>query len=290
MSNSAPLKLAQVRDLGQVIGATFTLLRQHWRTLLRALAFTALPVALVAGVMMGYFAGGLQRSMLGADPDAVLGIMAGLVGPLGLGYLALIAAYMIAIAVSYEFLRAYHLGELHLMQPGDLWKRARGQVFNYLGLAFLVGLVSVLGFLLCVIPGIWLGIGLCLSFSVLAFERVGGTNAMRRSWELVKEHWWETFGIVIIMGLIQWVVTSAIVLPFTVLSFIWGFSSGMGDMSQGLPEWYGWVMGVSSAVQYGVTILLYPLSVTAISMQYFSLVERKESRSLEQRLEGFDAV
>ena len=48
--------------------------------------------------------------------------------------------------------------------------------------------------------------------------------------------------------------------------------------------------GVSSAVQYGVTILLYPLSVTAISMQYFSLVERKESRSLEQRLEGFDAV
>jgi len=197
---------------------------------------------------------------------------------------------MIAIAVSYEFLRAYHLGEVPLMQPGDLWKRARGQVFNYLGLAFLVGLVSVLGFLLCVIPGIWLGIGLSLSFTVLAIERMGSTAAMRRSWELVKEHWWETFLIVLVMGLIQGVITSVVVLPFAAVGFIWGLSSGMGDLAQGLPEWYGWVMGVSSAVQYGVTILLYPLSVTAISMQYFSLVERKESRSLEQRLEGFDAV
>ena len=59
---------------------------------------------------------------MGADPDDVLGMMTGLPGPLGLGYLALIAAYMIAIAVSYEFLRAYHLGEVPLMQPGDLWK------------------------------------------------------------------------------------------------------------------------------------------------------------------------
>ena len=52
----------------------------------------------------------------------------------------------------------------------------------------------------------------------------------------------ETFGIVV-MGPDPGVVTSAIVLPFTVLSFIWGFSSGMGTWSQGLPEWYGWVMG-----------------------------------------------
>jgi hypothetical protein len=51
-----------------------------------------------------------------------------------------------------------------------------------LAVSVLVGLATLAGLILLVIPGIWIGIRLCVSVEALVVE---GTQAMGRSWELV---------------------------------------------------------------------------------------------------------
>jgi len=78
---------------------------------------------------------------------------------------------------------------------------------------FLTRLSIVLGFLLLIIPGIYLLVRLALVEPVVICERVSGTTAIRRSFELTEERDWE----VVILGLVYGIVTIAaiacVVLP-----------------------------------------------------------------------------
>jgi hypothetical protein len=53
----------------------------------------------------------------------------------------------------------------------------------------LVGLATVGGLILFIIPGIWIGVRLAVSVEALVVEGRRGTQAMGRSWELVGGHW-----------------------------------------------------------------------------------------------------
>ncbi|MGW2559680.1 DUF7847 domain-containing protein [Streptomyces sp. NPDC001514] len=61
------------------------------------------------------------------------------------------------------------------------------------GVAVLVPLW--LGFLVSVVPGVWLWGKFSLAPAAVVFEKQGPIQAMRRSWELVRGRWWPVFGI-----------------------------------------------------------------------------------------------
>lgn len=293
MQPVASVKLAQVRDFGQIITDTFRFLRLHWRVLLRALATICLPPVLLAGFLMGKTMGDLQGMTMRpvfVEDEFVGGVFSNML-LIFLGYAVLIAAYMLMIAVVYEFMRACHHGEEHMMDTGELWRRAKGQVVNYLGIAFLRGLLIVLGFVLCVVPGIYAMVVLSLAFTAQAIERSGVVNAMARSNELIKDHWWETFGLVIIVGLIQSLIAYAVMIPLTIIQMVVMFNSVLdanGLEGGGLPTWYSAFMAFMVVVQFGVGILTYPIVAVSLGMKFFSLREEREGHGLQERISGFD--
>jgi hypothetical protein len=59
---------------------------------------------------------------------------------------------------------------------------------SVLVVSVLVGLATIAGFILLVIPGIWFGVWLAVSVEALVVEGRRATEAMRRSWELVGGH------------------------------------------------------------------------------------------------------
>lgn len=71
-----------------------------------------------------------------------------------------------------------------------------------------VGVVA--GFLLLILPGIWLGISLSMATPVIAIEESGPIAAIRRSLQLVRGNWWETFGFLALIGLIGGTATQLI--------------------------------------------------------------------------------
>lgn len=287
MQPAQPILLRQVRDFGQIVTDTFRFLRQEGRPLFSAIAATCLPLALLAGFLVGKTVGDFQRMIMAGGFEDLDNF--GQLGLALLGYFGIILVYVQLFAMVNEYLRAYHLGEHHGMRAGDLWRRGASQWGSYFGITFLIGLLSVVGIILCILPGIWIGVALVLANASHAIERTGATGGLKRSFALMKDRWWETFGLVIVVTLIQSVIAMALMLPLTIISFAVGINTAMDD---GGPDamlgWYGTYMAISTMVQTGLNMLTYPIVTVAVAMKYFTIVEEKEGLGLKQRIEGFD--
>ena len=122
----------------------------------------------------------------------------------------------------------------------------------------LVGLATLAGLILFIIPGIYIGIRLCVSIEALVIEGRRGTEAMGRSWGLVGGHWWHAFGTVVVGGLLTGIVNAVITAPF-------------GDT--------GWfVQAVAAAV---ATVVTLPYSALVGVLLYLDLRARKERLTIE---------
>lgn len=76
------------------------------------------------------------------------------------------------------------------------------KIFSYSWVLFLMGVISIAGFMLFIVPGIIFSIWFSLSLYVFVFENLKGMQALYRSKELVKGHWWAVFGRLFIFGLV----------------------------------------------------------------------------------------
>jgi hypothetical protein len=293
MQHNAPVVFRQVRDFGQIINDTFNFLKQNWRPLGRAIAIICLPAAVIAGFLMGKTLGDMQLWLQdisggGAVGDPFNSVMANM-GLIILGYGLFAIAYFVLVAIVHEYLRAYHLGEHHGITPGELWDRAKGQIGTYFGVTFLSGLLIIIGFMMCFLPGFYPLTVLALVQVCHAMERTSVGGSLTRSNNLVMHQFWPTLGLVIVIYLINWVLNTAITLPFSIAGAMFELNKAgvIGD-GEGLPFWYGIFMALQTSVQLMVSMLLYPVVATAMCLKYFTLVEEHEGAGLQERIQGFD--
>jgi hypothetical protein len=115
------------------------------------------------------------------------------------------------------------------------------------------------GLILLIIPGIYIGIRLCLSTQALVVEGRRPTQAMGRSWNLVAGHWWHAFGTLVVAGLLTFVVNAVITIPFSATN------------------WFG--QAVAAAV---ATVITLPYSTLVGVLLYLDLRARKENLTLER--------
>ncbi|MBP7134586.1 hypothetical protein KBA73_05200 [Patescibacteria group bacterium] len=73
--------------------------------------------------------------------------------------------------------------------------------FAYVWVSILVGLASLGGLVVFVIPGVWLTVALSFALLYVLEERKRGTQAMAASVELVKGRWWATMIRLAVPGL-----------------------------------------------------------------------------------------
>lgn len=70
---------------------------------------------------------------------------------------------------------------------GDVF--SGGKYFGSMLIAgFCVQVVSVIGFMLCIVPGVIVSLGLCMYGFLIVDQGVGGIDALKRSWELTNGH------------------------------------------------------------------------------------------------------
>ncbi len=77
----------------------------------------------------------------------------------------------------------------------------------------LTGLSIVLGLILLIIPGLYLLVRLALVEPVVVCERVSGSTAMRRSFELTRGRFWQVVLLVLASGAIIIVPMACVILP-----------------------------------------------------------------------------
>lgn len=81
-------------------------------------------------------------------------------------------------------------------------KKGWHKLLPFIWVSALVGLAILGGMILLIIPAILFGVWFSLAEYVLVSEDKAGTEALKRSRELVKGYWWEVFGRFIVIGII----------------------------------------------------------------------------------------
>jgi hypothetical protein len=240
-------------DLGEILSTAFQLYQRHWRTLWTIAAVVVVPLTLlqyllghtvrVSGVATG-------NGVVVTTPSWRVGL-AGLVAALAglLMYLVLTGAITRAVA-------AEAAGE----DPGveQSYRFGFHRLGSVLLVSVLVGLATVVGLILFVIPGIYVGIRLATSTQALVVEGRRPTEAMGRSWELVGGHWWHAFGTLLVAGLLTGLVNALITAPF----------GGTG--------WF-----VQAVVAALATVVTLPYGTLVGVLLYLDLRARKEGLTLE---------
>lgn len=147
---------------------------------------------------------------------------------------------------------------------GDSLRVGLSQLGAVVGVAILQGLATLLGMMLCIIPGIIFAVMYSLAVPVAVEERPGIGQSMHRSADLTDNHRWEIF----------WVLAAFILLVF-----------GLGAVA-------GLLASLNKALEIGLTVALEVLAVglsaTAYTVMYYRLRSLKESLDVDQIASVFD--
>ncbi len=76
------------------------------------------------------------------------------------------------------------------------------KAIGYIAMAIASTVVIILGFILLIIPGIWLSVSLMFAGYYLVLRNTGATESLKMSFALVKGRWWKVFLKALMFGLL----------------------------------------------------------------------------------------
>jgi hypothetical protein len=272
-----PVRL-RVMPLGELLDETFKLYRRHFTVIAGVAVAIILPNLILSLVSGSYRANPvtyLQQLFQNLnDPEALQAIQARQAqytsSPLYLLSL-LIVVLMYPFTAGAFYRAATSLAAGNTESIGSVLGGTARRYFAIFGQRILWGLV-ILGCIgVVTIPVvIWVLVRWAVGMPAMFAEGIGPVKALGRSWNLTRENWWRTLGIVIIVWIMVALINSAIGFLFTgIAALIPGLSD---DIRAGL------VLTVATLIQ----ALVGAITPIAITMLYLDLRVRKEGLDLDQ--------
>jgi hypothetical protein len=267
------IEFRKVRDFGGLLNVTFDYIKKNFKVLLKSNLLISAPFILLAGVFMGLYQSSMFNFSANYDLQQI-GI------PFLLAMFFMILSYLIITIVTYSHLMIYKQSETGVFDIDEIWQMVKKSFFMILftgiGYTFVVGF----GFIFLIIPGVYLSIALSLIFIVRLEEGLGFFDAVSRCIKLIKDNWWFTFGLIIVVGIIQGFLGFALYIPNYIVMIFVAFT-GIDSESSGLNR----TLYIISSIISSLGALLYVISTVAIAFQYYNLVERKEAPGLLQQID-----
>jgi hypothetical protein len=222
----------QPMNLGDILNTTFNLYRENFVLFAGICAVIVIPEAILAAAFA------LSHSVLFA-------LLAGL--------LALAVPFLLTGALA-QAVSARYLGKP--MTIAEAYESlGTGTVLTLVGVSFLGALLVIIGLIIFIIPGIYIGVRFTVSAQAAVLERQSVTNSLRRSWNLVEGNWWRVFGIVLVVAILVFLLET---LVGRLVGAVVGAALGTG---------------LSTVV---VGIVIQPIQSIALTLLYYDLRIRKE--------------
>jgi hypothetical protein len=289
----AQINFKQERDFGEIFSATFAFIGQEFKRLGSAILFFVLPVLLIASiliVMLGIDQQQMMQEISGGDPTAIgdpFSMMGSIFSYMGLIMVIYAVAFTMLKCTVYGYVKIYNEKGKDGFGLGDIWNQVMRYFFPVLGISILINIIVVLGFMFCVIPGIYLGVSLSLIYLAFLLEGKGFGNAFSRSFELTGQKWWLTLGLIIVAYLMIYMMSFIISVP-ALIAGIKPMITSMRNLEEpdfGFTTWYY----VWNSVIYLVMYTLFTIPYIILAFHYFSLVEAKDKPSLLEQIDEIES-
>lgn len=286
------IELYRVRDFGQKLNATVEFIRANFKGFYLSLLFIAAPSAILMGLAMQQILSFTTSMASNPSANSLENLPSLFTGYAVMMVVSILGSLMLTLTV-FSYMELYRKSENSEFSTSDVLRNALsrfGQAFLLTILIFITVFVSVFFF---IIPALYFGIVLSLALPIMFFDKVDAIEAYKRSFALIKEKWWSTFGIIFIAWLIAYAVTLIFSIPFYAI-YIFEIV-GMMDEINSDPSAIGnifssWYMVIATAILYIGGYLTYSIPIVAIAFQYFNLSERKNAPGLISKIEDFENI
>jgi len=312
-SNFTPIEFQKARDSTNKMNATFEFLKQNFKPFFKSLLFIAGPPMLVGSVLAGSlysgyfgFIGNMSRNQ--GNPDVITDYLDSpmLWVEITLAVLLMFLSGVMIVAVVYNYMMEYDARKSNDIDVNTIWERVRNSLPMYFGTIFLYWILLIAAYLLVILVIIgataispWLAffggvavfigfmyaiISLSLLFIIRAYEKIGFFEAMSRCFTLIRDKWWSTFGLLVILSLVQSTISSLFLIPWYINFFVSMMHSIDGNPFQEPSFTQELINNIFMTLYFIVSFLLYSLPLIALAFQYFNLVELKEAKGLLSRI------
>src|SRR5437867_9432984 len=242
------------RTLGEILSEAFRIYRENAAKLMVIVAVVVVPLSFI-GALLAHFVGEPTLHRVGGTIEYSRSF--------GVTILALLIAAAIGVII-WAILQAAILrgaAQATIGDPVDVEASYRWGLSRFgsvLLVALLVGIVVGVGFILLIIPGLIFLVFLSVSEPALIVENRRGTEALKRSWNLVRGHFWHALVVILIAAILTGIVQG-------ILAAIGGHN------------WF--VRWIFSAI---AQILTSPFSALVTVLLYLDLRARKEALTAER--------
>lgn len=305
------IEFHRTRDFSRKLNATFEFIKQNFKPLGKSILLIAGPPILIASLIMGSFFTDFKAFQPNASGQ-IEGIESYFMSPtFWLEVALMVGFYTVAsvmnIATVNNYLLIYGEKRTNKIEVSEVWSRVRTTFWMYFRSVFLFVLLFAAAYIVLVIPmflltalspflmffGVlificgfmYLVFATSLTFFIRAYEKNGFFEAVVRSFKLVKDKWWSTFGLVMILYFIMVVVSYIFIVPWQVVSGVSMFHSLSTNTFEEPSTSWQLITTVVFSLQYMVQMVLAALPNIGIAFQYFNLVEMKEAKGLMTQIE-----
>lgn len=277
------IELAKPRDFGEVISDTFQFIRQNFKDLLKNY-FIFCGFFMVAGAastfLQQYRVMTLVRASTAGEPPTFNNF-----STMWLSY----AATVIIILLMYAAVTVTTLSYMALYkQKGnvaptseEIWGYFKYYYLRVLITNLLTSILLGLGFVLCLIPGIWLFPIVSIIFPIMIMENASLSFAFNRAFTLINNNWWITAGCIFVIWIVTYFMMMFVTLPaqaINLTTILLGTSKNM-NLSMG---------GILLSVVLGqLAQVLMVIPLIGIALCYFNLSETKDGTSLLDKINQF---
>lgn len=277
------MEIQRQRNFSEIINDTFTFIKENFKELFKYYLMILGPF-LVAEAIISQFVSTDLLSALGTAEPGDFSVAKDAAGMLGITYILLIIQIILFNSFVFGFIRQY----VENGQDGISFESLLHFVFKMflplLVIYFVYLVVVIAGSLFFILPGLALMIYMLLAPYVKVYEEKPIFESISRSFKLVYDNWWTAFGLNLAAGIIMYIIY--IILSLPVLLFLPDVNPLFGDAVNTSSQFDLWML-VSGL--YGVItnfVMIIPLVAT--SLLYFSIVEKKEARGLESKMDELE--
>jgi len=195
---------APPRGVTEILGDAFKLYRQHWKNLIVIVAVIVIPLSIAQVLVADAW---IRDGTGSVDGRLIAGALVSLVLAVTWILMWTVLGGAITRAAAGTFLgRDLDIGESYRYGLARFWS------------IVLIGVLSALaivgGFILLIVPGFIVLTHLVVAIPALVIEDRRGSDALRRSWNLVRGFAWPVFGTIIVAGLLTGLVNGVLTAPF----------------------------------------------------------------------------
>jgi hypothetical protein len=275
--NPQKIEFQRYRDFGQIINATFEFLRENFKQLAKAVIYLVGPFILLTGIF-----GGLYQKDLFSFTSTIKSLSEfGIAFGLYVFFAILTSLVLVSTVYSYILLYLRRQDDIPI-EVDEVWLMVKSKTLKILLFSIGYGLVTVFATILFIIPGIYVSVSLMIIYIVGLNEDKGFFDSMSRSFFLIKNKWWFTFGLLLVLSLIQGFLGFLFQIPQYVAMFFVAFNSAEGNGTNSTTE----IIFIVTTIISSLNFIFYSISLIGIAFHYFSLVEQKEAKGLLDKIES----